>query len=298
MPPVTVPDAEWFDLAPPGGGAPYRIFIAHPRGPAPPSGWPLVVMLDANAAFATFTEVMRRGAGRPQATGIEEAVLVGIGYPEGDDTRTRRTFDYTAGKSAEDGAAEDGAAEDGAAEEGAAEERAAVRATGGRDAFLAFIQGTLKPRLAARFPLDPGRQMLFGHSLGGWFTLDVALRDTVAFTAYVAVSPSIWWDEARLLDGLASAGGFASEGGALRLAILVGEWEEALAPWQQGAPLSPEMVARRAARGMVRRAQGFAARIAQQLGPEAEICFTLLAGEDHASVLPGAMARALRFSRG
>lgn len=274
MPPVTVPDAEWFDLAPPGGGAPYRIFIAHPRGPVPTAGWPLVVMLDANAAFATFTEVMRRGAGRPQATGITEAVLVGIGHPDGDDTRARRTFDYTAGPSSEAGAG-------------------AARATGGRDAFLAFIQGTLKTRLANAFPLDPARQMLFGHSLGGWFTLDVALRDSMAFAAYVAVSPSIWWDEARLLDGLSQG-----HGRALRLAMLVGEWEEAMAPWQQGGPLSPEMAARRSERGMVTRARAFAARAAEELGASAHLSFTVLADEDHASVLPIAMVRALRFLHG
>lgn len=276
MPAVTLPDADWFDLASASGGAPWRIFLARPRGPAPANGFPLVVMLDANAAFATFTEVMRRGAGRPQATGIEEAVLVGIGYPEGDDMRARRTVDFTAGPSAE---MRDGTTP--------------ARPTGGRDAFLAFIEGTLKPRLAAELPLDPRRHTLFGHSLGGWFTLDVALREPAAFSAHVAVSPSIWWDEPRLLEGLSGA-----RGRDLRLAVLVGEWEEAMAPWQQGGPLSAEMEMRRAARGMVRRTQGFAARAAAHLGPRADIRFTLLAGEDHASVLPTAMARALRFSRG
>ncbi len=284
MPAVTVPDAEWFDLASGGGGggrgggggAPYRIFRTRPRGPAPAAGFPLVIMLDANAAFATFAEVLRRGAGRPQATGIDEAVLVGIGYPDGEDERARRTVDYTAGPGAEMRAG-----------------GVPARPTGGRDAFLAFIEGVLKPRLAADLPLDPRRQTLFGHSLGGWFTLDVALRDSTAFSSYVAVSPSIWWDEPRLLDGLSMA-----RGRALRLALLVGEWEEAMAPWQQGGPLSAEMATRRAARGMVTRARTFAARAARELGPPAEIAFTLLAGEDHASVLPTAMARALRFSRG
>ncbi|WGD28917.1 alpha/beta hydrolase-fold protein [Ancylobacter sp. WKF20] len=278
MPAVIVPDAEWFDLAPPGSGAPWRIFLARPRGPAPSGGFPLIVMLDANAAFATFTEVMRRGAGRTQATGIEEAVLVGIGYPEDDDSRRRRTFDYTAGPSAE-----------------MREGLAPSRPTGGRDALLAFIESVLKPRLAADLLLDPRRHLLFGHSLGGWFTLDVALRDPAAFAAYVAVSPSLWWDEPRLREGLVAR---REAGTALRLAMMVGEWEEAMAPWQQGGPLSADMAARRAARGMVTRATAFAAAAAAELGPGADIRFTLLAGEDHASVLPTAMARALRFLRG
>lgn len=269
MNPVTLPDAEWFDLAPPGGGAPWRIFLAHPQGEAPAAGYPALFMLDANAGFATLTEVLRRGAVRPAATGIGPMLLVGIGHPEGDDARARRNFDYTAGPGAE----------------------GSGRPTGGRDAFLAFIEQVLKPQLGRRFPLDPARQALFGHSLAGWFTLDVMARDSAAFRSYVAVSPSLWWDEARLLKGLARPRAVPP-----RLSMMVGEWEQALAPWQAARPEAGEMAARRARRAMVDRAQGFADRARAALGPEAEVRFERLAGEDHASILPAAMARALRFA--
>ncbi|CAA0105299.1 Ferri-bacillibactin esterase BesA [Starkeya nomas] len=272
MNPVTLPDAEWFDLAPEGGGKAWRIFLARPRGAAPAAGFPVVFMLDANAGFATFTEVMRRGAVRPQATGIGEAVIVGIGYPEGEDHRARRSFDYTAGPGAEGG-------------------RGGERATGGRDAFLAFIEDTLKPRIARELPVDPARQTLFGHSLAGWFTLDVMARDGHAFRNYVAVSPSIWWDEARLVAGLA-----AERAAPPCLAVMVGEWEQALSPWQAARPEAGEMAARRARRAMVDRARDYSARAAKELGPGAQVRFELMAGEDHASILPAAMARALRFA--
>ncbi|WP_428031774.1 alpha/beta hydrolase [Ancylobacter sp.] len=271
MNPVTLPDAEWFDLAPPGGGAPWRIFVAWPQGEAPMAGLPSLFMLDANAGFATFAEVLRRGAVRPSATGIAPMLLVGIGYPEGEDARARRTFDYTAGPGTEGG----------------------DRPTGGRDAFLSFIEQVLKPHLAARFPLDPGRQTLFGHSLAGWFTLDVMARNNGAFRSHVAVSPSLWWDEARLVDGLALARKEPP-----RLSILVGEWEQALSPWQAARPEAQEMAARRARRGMVDRAQGFAERARAAVGADAELRCEVLAGEDHASILPAAMARALRFALG
>ncbi|GLK72206.1 alpha/beta hydrolase [Ancylobacter dichloromethanicus] len=272
MNPVTLPDAEWFDLAPEGGGAPWRIFLARPPGEAPAAGFPALFMLDANAGFATFVEVLRRGAVRPAATGIGPAVLVGIGYREGEDARARRTFDYTTGPGAEAG-------------------RAGERPTGGRDAFLAFIEQVLKPHIAREVPLDPARQTLFGHSLAGWFTLDVMARDSAAFRSYVAVSPSLWWDEARLIEGLALPRVVPP-----RLSMMVGEWEQALAPWQAARPEAAEMAARRARRGMVARAQGFAARARDALGPGAEVQFEVLAGEDHASILPAAMARALRFA--
>lgn len=272
MNPVTLPDTEWFDLAPPGGGRPWRIFLARPPGEAPAAGFPSVFMLDADAGFASFVEVMRRGAARPQATGIAPTLIVGIGYGEGEDHRARRRFDTTAGPGAE----------------GAGRSEAA---TGGRDAFLAFIEGTLKPRLARELPVDARRQALFGHSLAGWFVLDVMARASGAFRSYVAVSPSIWWDEARLLEGLA-----LPRAAAPRLSILVGEWEQALSPWQAARPEAAEMAARRARRAMVDRARDFAGRTARELGPDAEVRFELMAGEDHASILPAAMARALRFA--
>ncbi|MDQ0511459.1 alpha/beta hydrolase [Ancylobacter amanitiformis] len=292
--PVLLPDTEAFDLAPASEGAGgaargWRIFRSIPRGPAPESGFPVIYMLDANAGFASFHQAMARAAGRPSATGVSEAVIVGIGYPEGEDIRTRRAFDFTVGPSRD------------AAAEPPRPERASLH--GGRDAFLRFIETTLKPAIAARVPVDPARQTLFGHSLAGWFTLDVMTRDPGAFAAYVAVSPSIWWDEARLNEGLAGLEDLAGleylaglESPPPRLALMVGEWEEALAPWQADRPEAAEMAARRAQRAMVARARAFAAQVAATLGPAAQVRFDRMAGEDHASILPAAMTRALRFA--
>jgi hypothetical protein len=39
---------------------PWRIFLAVPDVPAPATGFPLIVLLDANAGFATLTETLRR----------------------------------------------------------------------------------------------------------------------------------------------------------------------------------------------------------------------------------------------
>ena len=115
-------------------------------------------------------------------------------------------------------------------------------------------------------------------------------RAPAAFSHHVAVSPSIWWDAPRLVEGLALA-----QGTAVRLALMVGEWEQALSPFQAARPEAAEMAARRARRAMVDRSRDFADRAAAALGPGSEVRFEMLAGEDHASVLAPAMARALRF---
>lgn len=276
---VVLPGTVAFDLAPHAGGAPYRIFLAIPPGPPPSGGFPVVHLLDANASFATLVEAQRRGAERAASTGIGAAVLVGIGYPaEGIYDRARRSFDYTAGPGAE--------------------QEAAPGTTGGRDAFLAFIETVLKPAVAARVPVDAGRQTLIGHSLAGGFVLDVFGHDTRCFSAYAAISPSLWWDEARLHAGLAQVSGGA------RLSVMVGEWEQALAPWQIGRPGAEAVAERRARRAMIDRARTFteAARLALAgqgaAGGEVrfKVRFEVLAGEDHASVVPPALTRALRFA--
>ena len=286
QPGIVIEDSFWFDLAPGGDGAPYRILLAMPRGPAPPAGFPVLYLLDANASFATLVEAQRRGAERPAGTGIGPMVLVGIGHPaDGLYDRVRRTFDYTAGPSREaPGEASTTMAYP------TASSTPTARATGGRDGFLAFLLDELKPAIAARAPVDAGRQVLVGHSLAGGFVLDVFGRDSAAFAAYVAISPSIWWDEARLVAGLSRLGG------APRLSIIVGEWEQELAPWLRGGPGAAEIAERRARRAMASRARAFAERAREALAWRGAAEFECLAGEDHASVVAPALTRALRFA--
>jgi predicted alpha/beta superfamily hydrolase len=110
------------------------------------------------------------------------------------------------------------------------------------------------------------------------------------FETYVAISPSIWWDEAGLLAGVQSL-----HGAPVRVFLAVGEWEEALPPWQRGAPGAAAIEARRRERRMVGRARALADALADVLGEE-RVSFVAFPDEDHASVVPGAIARALRVA--
>jgi Putative esterase len=56
---------------------------------------------------------------------------------------------------------------------------------GGGGAFEAFIMQDLRPYLEQRYPLDPKRAVLFGHSGGGLFTATVLVTNPDAFHAYV-----------------------------------------------------------------------------------------------------------------
>lgn len=70
--------------------------------------------------------------------------------------------------------------------------------SGGADKFLDFIQTELVPEIDKRFPTEPYR-VFTGHSLGGLFAIHALISRPELFNAYIAVSPSLWWDDARTL---------------------------------------------------------------------------------------------------
>lgn len=253
-------------------GAEYRIFVAPPPQPAPPRGYPVIYLLDPDGAFATLTEAIRMRARRPDATGVGPALVVGIGHGEpGEAARRRRLVDYTPGPPRDPG-----------------EEPAAAGHAGGAGRFLDFLERELRPAIARDFPIDPAHQTLFGHSLAGLFTL-WAFAQSASFTAYVAASPSLWWDPPALDAALAARRPGPAR---TRVLITVGEYEQARAPWQPDGAITAGALQRRAARRMVDRAADTARRIAALDGVDvAHHCF---AGEDHASVVVLTIARALR----
>ncbi|MFL5295721.1 MAG: alpha/beta hydrolase [Phenylobacterium sp.] len=65
---------------------------------------------------------------------------------------------------------------------------------GGGAAFEAFLLEDLKPLIEAKYPADPNRAVLFGHSLGGLFAANVFADNPDAFAAYIIGSPSVWAD--------------------------------------------------------------------------------------------------------
>lgn len=70
--------------------------------------------------------------------------------------------------------------------------------SGGADKFLDFIQTELVPEIEKRFPTQPYR-IFTGHSLGGLFAIHAMISRPDLFNAYIAVSPSLWWDDAHTL---------------------------------------------------------------------------------------------------
>jgi uncharacterized protein len=69
--------------------------------------------------------------------------------------------------------------------------------TGGADKFLKFIETELIPKIENNFRVQPYR-VFAGHSYGGLFALHAFLSKPELFNAYIAVSPSMEWDNQLL----------------------------------------------------------------------------------------------------
>ncbi|SDL50843.1 alpha/beta hydrolase [Paracoccus chinensis] len=158
-------------------GPGHRLFIAAPRGTPPAQGWPVLYLLDGNAAFDFLTPAHLAAA--------EGLALVGVGYDtDRQFAREQRTFDFTAPDGPGDGIRPDPVHEG--------------RMAGGAAQFLDRLTGALRKAAEDGLRVDPSRRTLWGHSFGGLFTLYAALTRPDSFARFAAISPSIWWDEALI----------------------------------------------------------------------------------------------------
>ena len=160
-----------FILHSPETGSDYWIHVDAPKTPGP---WPVVLAMDGD--FIASNRVDLQPALR--ATPV---LFVAIGYGAGfGDPANRRGRDYTPAKHSDE------------------------PSSGGADAFLQFLTATLWPELAKRYPIDPARRGIAGHSLGSLLVLHALLQPKPFFTHYLASAPSIWWADRAILGQAAA----------------------------------------------------------------------------------------------
>ena len=91
--------------------------------------------------------------------------------------------------------------------------------SGGADTFRAFLSRELIPHIDATYSTTPHR-VLIGHSFGGLFVVDTLVKESDLFTNYIALDPSLDWDEGRWIqDSLDRLPGLSLEGHSLFLAV-------------------------------------------------------------------------------
>ncbi|MEO0899841.1 MAG: alpha/beta hydrolase-fold protein [Bacteroidota bacterium] len=134
--------------------------------------YPIIFLLDGNWYFEGFTkelnDLVQRGI-------IEPSILIGIGYQE--NVGEKRFRDYTFPQNLEYDID-----------------------NGQADEFQVFLKDELIPYVASEYSTDSTKYVLMGHSLGGLNTLYNMMQVNSPFSRYVAVSSSIWWNNAYLFE--------------------------------------------------------------------------------------------------
>jgi predicted alpha/beta superfamily hydrolase len=132
-----------------------------PKTPA--QRFPAVYALDGGYEFAGLEGWLLGGAG-----GISSAYTIAVGYKPAD--YGKRDADLTSLPVTHNGHTEPG--------------RAGL--------YRTFLIDELKPFIEARYPIDPSRAVLVGHSLGGSFAAALLADRPGVFAGYVIGSPGIW----------------------------------------------------------------------------------------------------------
>ncbi|MBS0411888.1 MAG: alpha/beta hydrolase [Proteobacteria bacterium] len=272
-----------FDLVSDVTGRSYRVQVALPLVPPPQGGYAVLYVIDADLNFAATATAARL---RALIGELAPAVVVGIGYPEAEhDFPTcliRRTRDLT--PTVGNPAMWDSINR----QLGGLE----VDGFGEAEGFLDMIAREIAPRIAKIAPVATGRDILFGHSLGGLLVIHALFNHPNRFHTFLSLSPSLWWDgEAVLADEPAFSRQVASGATAPAVFIGVGALEQ-----------SPEQIPRMPAEevlqaAMVDRARDLGERLRAlpgRAGYRAQV--EVFAGQSHMAVVLTAMNSLLDFA--
>lgn len=74
---------------------------------------------------------------------------------------------------------------------------------GGAEKLQRYLSSELVPAIDQRFRTS-GQRALAGYSLGGLFTLQSMMQPDTPFSAFLAMSPSAWYDDNKIADRMAA----------------------------------------------------------------------------------------------
>lgn len=152
----------------------YKVWTGVPNKSAPPGGFPVLYMLDGNAAMDKLSEAFLQ-----KLFAANPPVLVAVGYqtdlPFDLDSRA---YDYTP--------------------PGTDTQQLRARAGGGSEAFRQLLEESIAPAVEKGITVNPAQRGLWGHSYGGLFVLESWLTSSFFTTTFSAV-PSLARNDFKLL---------------------------------------------------------------------------------------------------
>ncbi|HWA33281.1 MAG TPA: alpha/beta hydrolase-fold protein [Cyclobacteriaceae bacterium] len=186
--PVWIPNSRTYTLPSKVVGLAYKLYVKVPPDYDSEKAYDMIFTLDPEYSFAIESNITDHLV---QRNDLPPVIIVGIGY-EIDNYRVNRTRDYTPTKSLVGGY-----------------DAETQKHTGGGENFFRFITTELFPFIEKNFG-KPRTRTLVGHSYGGLFASWVMFNKPGTFDRSIIVSPSLWFDEKKVLKGVESNSALSS----------------------------------------------------------------------------------------
>lgn len=137
--------------------------------------YPVLYVFDGDGYFASLVTLIQQLSAINGNTVLPQMIIVGI-----PNTRGHRTRDLSPTNSSFD------------------------KTSGGGEQFTSFLQTELIPYIDKNYATAPYRTLI-GHSLGGLMAINTLINHTGLFNAYIAIDPSMFYDNDGLLKQTGTA---------------------------------------------------------------------------------------------
>ncbi|HJR57206.1 MAG TPA: alpha/beta hydrolase-fold protein [Rhizomicrobium sp.] len=258
--PYVLTGTEVWDVPDPVSKRGYQVFVGLPAsyGKEPNRRYPVLYVTDAGYAFPVIREIGRRL--NFERAVIQEFILVGLSYANGEDPMQSRRRDYTPTSNGP---------------------RDAPPGTvfGQSLAYQAYLRDRVMPFITQHYRTNPQRALFLGHSYGSLLGAQILFTNPSMFSGYILGSPSLWYDK-RHIFGVEAKYAAQHRDLPAKVYMYVGQYE------------SPRY--NREAE-MVGDNRELEARLKKRKYPSLALKSDVLNDEDHVSVAPRGFTHGLKY---
>jgi predicted alpha/beta superfamily hydrolase len=163
----------------------YQLFVSLPSSYSQSKrSYPVLFVTDANYAFPVIRSIAKRVGNNGKD--IEEFILIGLSYAQGDTPEYSRRRDYTPTAHGDKDAASDMPGR--------------TPMYGEAEGYRKFIADEVFPFVAQNYRADMSHKIYAGHSYGGLLGAHILLTEPTMFDHYIIGSPSLWFDHKEIFS--------------------------------------------------------------------------------------------------
>lgn len=250
----------------------YQLFIGLPRDYAESTRkYPVLFVTDATYAFPLIRSITKRV--RNGGEDLEDFILVGLSYANGETPEYSRRRDYTPTPNGD--------------KEAATGMPGRVPVYGEAEGYRRFIADEVFPLIAQNYRADMKRTIYAGHSYGGLFGLHILFTEPTMFEKYIIGSPSLWFDRRVAFSAERR---YAKMHTDLPARVFMGVASYETLNFSSGDPRYNKSV------DMVRDLQSLEHLLESRSYPGLEVQTTIINDEDHLTVFPVLITRGLKWA--